>query len=516
MVFSSRSFLTGLVLSAGALQTTAFDNSRSDNLAIYYGQNSYGATHGSDTANWQKTLSAYCQDDTINAIPLAFLNVFFSVGGLPEINMANTCNPTDSGVFSGTNLANCQFLAADIKACQAKGKIITLSLGGATGAATFSSDAQAQTFADTIWNLFLGGSSSTRPFGTAVLDGFVLVFCCMAATIDDLPSIDLDIEGGGSTGFAAFVTRIRSHASGASKPYYVTAAPQCVFPDAYLGTVLNAVAFDAIYVQHILKDIQYNNFCGVQNYNNPNAWNFNVWDNWAKTGAINKNVKIYIGAPAASTAAGSGYVDAATLGAIAKATRSAYSSFGGIMLWDASQAYANGRYDQQIKSAMGAGGSTGTTTTKPTTTTKSTTSTTKTTSTTPTTTVGTGSCSTVSAWSAATTYVGGQQATYTGHLWYAQWWTLGDIPGGAAGVWLDKGACSSFATSHAAAAPVTSAKTTSSVSKTSSVAKPSSTVKASSAVKPSSSVKASSAPAKSTASAKAPSVSARSSRFFKL
>ena len=27
----------------------------------YYGQNSYGATHGSDTANWQKDLSYYCQ-----------------------------------------------------------------------------------------------------------------------------------------------------------------------------------------------------------------------------------------------------------------------------------------------------------------------------------------------------------------------------------------------------------------------------------------------------------------------
>lgn len=29
--------------------------------------------------------------------------------------------------------------------------------------------------------------------------------------------------------------------------YYVTAAPQCVFPDANLGSVLNAANFDAIY-----------------------------------------------------------------------------------------------------------------------------------------------------------------------------------------------------------------------------------------------------------------------------
>ncbi|KAJ7193416.1 hypothetical protein GGX14DRAFT_378991, partial [Mycena pura] len=71
--------------------------------------------------------------------------------------------------FPGTNLANCQFLAAEIEACQAMGKTITISLGkcGQTGS-TLSSDAEGVTFANTIWNLFLGGSSSTRPFGSAV------------------------------------------------------------------------------------------------------------------------------------------------------------------------------------------------------------------------------------------------------------------------------------------------------------------------------------------------------------
>ena len=52
-----------------------------------------------------------------------------------------------------------------------KGKIVTLSLGGAGGGVGFTDDTQGQSFADTIWNLFLGGSSSTRPFGSAVLDG---------------------------------------------------------------------------------------------------------------------------------------------------------------------------------------------------------------------------------------------------------------------------------------------------------------------------------------------------------
>ena len=80
-------------------------------------------------------------------------------------------------------------------------------------------------------------------------------------------SVDLDIEGGGSVHFAAFVAQLRSHFATASKQlvvtapcslfrhltdssrYYITAAPQCPYPDGNLGTVLNAASFDAVYVQ---------------------------------------------------------------------------------------------------------------------------------------------------------------------------------------------------------------------------------------------------------------------------
>ena len=62
-------------------------------------------------------------------------------------------------------------------------------------------------------------------------------------------------------------------------------------------------------------------------------------DNWAHTVSPNPNVKVYIGAPASTTAAGSGYVDASTITTIIQQTKAQYSSFGGVMLWDASQAY---------------------------------------------------------------------------------------------------------------------------------------------------------------------------------
>ena len=77
----------------------------------------------------------------------------------------------DDPVFAGSQLPQCSFLASAIETCQSKGKIVTISLGGATGAAGITSDSQATAFADQIWNIFLGGSSSTRPFGNAVLDG---------------------------------------------------------------------------------------------------------------------------------------------------------------------------------------------------------------------------------------------------------------------------------------------------------------------------------------------------------
>ena len=48
-------------------------------------------------------------------------------------------------------------------------------------------------------------------------------------------SVDLDIEGGSQAHFPAFLNQLRSHFNGASKKYYLTAAPQCPFPDANLG-----------------------------------------------------------------------------------------------------------------------------------------------------------------------------------------------------------------------------------------------------------------------------------------
>ncbi|KAJ1797218.1 Chitinase 2 [Coemansia sp. RSA 2399] len=223
-------------------------------------------------------------------------------------------------------------MAEDIKYCQSQGKAVIISMGGASGAYGFYSNSDAAAYADTVWNMFFKGTARQRPFDDAVLDG-----------------IDLDIEGGSGTGYPAFIDRLRSHyASDATKRYYIAAAPQCPFPDAYLSSTLDSAWFDMVYVQF------YNNYCGLNAY--PTWFNFEVWDNWAKTSSINKDVKVFIGVPGSPSAASSGYVDGSTLSTIYNAVREKYSSLGGIMTWDVSQARTSG-LASSIRLMMDAGGS---------------------------------------------------------------------------------------------------------------------------------------------------------------
>lgn len=109
----------------------------------------------------------------------------------------------------------------------------------------------------------------------------------------------------------------------------------CAFRvDAYLGATLQSAWVDMVFVQF------YNNYCGTQAYGTFN-FNFEQWDDWAKTMSLNSHVKIYLGVPASRTAANAGYVTAEKLSEIVDELRCKYNSFGGIMMWDASQAYGN-------------------------------------------------------------------------------------------------------------------------------------------------------------------------------
>ncbi|KAI8083176.1 glycoside hydrolase superfamily [Halteromyces radiatus] len=202
----------------------------------------------------------------------------------------------------------------EIQTCQKKGKKVLLSLGGASGSYGLNSGKDGKMWADQLWNTFGNGQvGNKRPFGKAVVDGF-----------------DLDIEAGSVEGYSTFVKTMRQHyLKDKSKTYYISGAPQCPYPDAWLGDALNQEWFDFVWIQF------YNNYCSVKG----GQFNYDTWENWAKKKSKNKNVQLFLGIPASASAAGSGYVPLSDLvKTISKLKSSPH--FGGVMMWDVSQAYA--------------------------------------------------------------------------------------------------------------------------------------------------------------------------------
>ncbi|KAK2758038.1 hypothetical protein FQN54_004444 [Arachnomyces sp. PD_36] len=314
--------LSTLAFATGAL--AGFDPSSINNVATYWGQNSAGG------ATTQSNLTTYCEDPNIDIIPMAFLNEV-KKPGLNLGNVGDTCASFPSG------LIHCPNVGEDIKTCQDKGKTIILSIGGATYTeGGFASEQEAIASAENIWSVFGpdAGDGVERPFDDAFVNGF-----------------DLDFEAP-VTNMVAFANRMRELMNEAEGDFYITAAPQCPFPDQNNNEMLNgAVDFDIVWVQF------YNNYCGLDAFaggNSPGGYNFETWDNWAKNASSNPNVKVMTGAPAAPSAAGSGYVDASTLAEVIEYSKQ-FSSFGGVMMWDVSQAYANPGFLDTVKGALSSG-----------------------------------------------------------------------------------------------------------------------------------------------------------------
>jgi chitinase len=111
-----------------------------------------------------------------------------------------------------------------------------------------------------------------------------------------------------------------------------------------------AVSFDAIFIQF------YNNYCGLQSFTvgstTQNNFNFDTWDNWAKTVSLNPNVKVLLGVPG-NTGGGAGYETGSTLASIIAYSKS-FSSFGGVMIWDMSQLYSNSGFLDGVTSDLAA------------------------------------------------------------------------------------------------------------------------------------------------------------------
>lgn len=257
--------------------------SHAGKIAIYWGQNGN-----------EGTLAETCSSGNYQFVNLAFLATFGN-GQTPAINLAGHCDPTAGG---------CTSLASDIKSCQANGVKVFLSIGGASGSYYLTSSQDARQVATYLWNNFLGGSSSTRPLGDAVLDG-----------------IDFDIEGGTNLHWDDLARYLSAYSKRGNK-VYLSAAPQCPFPDAWIGEALGTGLFDYVWVQF---------------YNNPPCQYSSgmsdleaAWKQWSSIAGA----QIFLGLPASASAAGSGFIPAGDLKSDVLPAIKGSAKYGGVMLWD--------------------------------------------------------------------------------------------------------------------------------------------------------------------------------------
>ncbi|XP_061338567.1 hevamine-A-like [Gastrolobium bilobum] len=250
-----------------------------DDVAIYWGQNE-------DEGSLTKT----CETGIYSYVIIAFLPTF-GYGQPSHINLAGHCNSFTNG---------CTKFGRDIKNCQKQGIKVMLSIGGAEGSYNLNSSADAKNVSDYLWDNFLGGSSSSRPFGDAILDG-----------------IDFDIEQ-----YVPHVEDLARYLK-SHKKVYLSAAPQCLFPDAQLGTALDTGLFDYVWV------LFYNN--PACDYTHRNFTNFvHTWKKWTTSLKVGK---IFLGLPADSASATSGYVPADVLISTILPAVKESPNYGGVMLW---------------------------------------------------------------------------------------------------------------------------------------------------------------------------------------
>ena len=176
----------------------------------------------------------------MDIIPIGFVNVFPDQQNGPGNNYGNACG-SDLWVSPDGKqtqmLTECSQIAEDIKTCQAAGKKIFASIGGALPGGNFlASKDSATAFADFLWGSFGPLQDSTlkqfpRPFGTdTIVDGF-----------------DLDIESGPDSFYSDLVNELRAKFATSSKSYYISAAPQCIVPDAHLDEAIQNSNIDYLY-----------------------------------------------------------------------------------------------------------------------------------------------------------------------------------------------------------------------------------------------------------------------------
>lgn len=297
---------------------------------LYWGQNSEKVIENGD-------LTAYCKKDSgVDIILLSFLSQYGKGTLIGGGNFDRSC-----GVEAGTGKpTGCEYLTKQIKTCQDAGVKVFLSVGGGeTGKYALGSTDEAEKVAQNIWDAYgpVGKSTIPRPFGDVVLDGF-----------------DFDIElDHGHEFYPDLVNKLRSNFPKDGK-FFLSAAPQCILPDASLNDAIVRSQFDYLFVQF------YNNgACAAT----ASTFNYNQWKQ-SITNTKSKDAKLFIGLPASQLAYNqfdnreTYYLKPDELATLVNKYKSD-SAFGGIMAWSAGSSDGNVQnnctYMQNTKSILTTG-----------------------------------------------------------------------------------------------------------------------------------------------------------------
>ena len=278
----------------------------SGQVVVYWGQNGGGTLENTD-------LAAYCSGTAgVDIVVLAFLYNFGNGEEIANGIIGQTCYIPQSGEEQ-----DCEALASQIQTCQNAGVKVVLSLGGAVGSYSLTSQEEAETVGQNLWDAY-GNSGSTsvpRPFGDVFVNGW-----------------DFDIESNpnGNNYYQYLISTLRSNfASDPGNTYYITGAPQCPIPEPNMGVIVQNAHFDYLWIQF------YNNpGCSVNGNINYDSWKTSI------SGTPSANAKLFIGVPAApdgatGTPSGEQYYLAPTALASLVREYDTDAAFGGVMMWSA-------------------------------------------------------------------------------------------------------------------------------------------------------------------------------------
>lgn len=141
-----------------------------------------------------------------------------------------------------------------------------------------------------------------------------------------MDGVDFDVESGSPLYYdnlAAYLKELYSQQS--ANTYYLSAAPQCPYPDYYLGTAINTGLFDFVWIQFYNNPpCQYSADSGVSLL--LSSWN--LWTSSLTSG------KLFLGLPASPDAESSGgYLPPDVLNSQVLPVIKTTSKYGGVMIW---------------------------------------------------------------------------------------------------------------------------------------------------------------------------------------